>query len=123
MRYLLGAIALAGGCATGICESCPAVTLTANGEARLVATVGTRVQFLWSSTNADQASSTVRISPGPDLCGNRDGPWVVATLEGMTEPLPLLPCQRGFEYELAVTVEQRATGDVATATVTIAVSP
>jgi len=82
---------------------------------------GTNVAYAWSSTNADAVSSSVTISPGPDGCGNRNGPWVVATLTGTTDPLPLLPCQSGFSYTLSVEVAQSATGEMASSSVTITV--
>ena len=103
------------------CDTCPSVTLTANGSADLAAPPGTAVAYAWTSTRADSASSTVTISPGPDGCGNTNGPWVVSTLTGTTDPLPLLPCQSGFSYTLAVEVTQDATGATATSSVTIAV--
>jgi hypothetical protein len=112
------------GCAAAgsdACESCPSVTLTANGSGDLAAAPGTAVAYAWASEHADSASSTVTISPGPDGCGNTNGPWVVSTLTGTTDPLPLLPCQAGFSYTLAVEVTQDATGATATSTVTIAV--
>ena len=103
------------------CDTCPTVTLTANGSGELTAAAGTEVAYAWTSENADSASSTVTISPGPDGCGNTNGPWVVSTLTGTTDPLPLLPCQSGFSYTLAVEVVQAATGATATSSVTIAV--
>lgn len=121
---LVFVLALGSGCAAAsgnTCDSCPTVTLTANGSGELAAPAGTNVAYAWTSTNADSASSTVTISPGPDGCGNHNGPWVVATLTGSTEPQALLPCQSGFSYTLAVEVTQDATGDTATSSVTIAV--
>jgi hypothetical protein len=115
---------LVSGCAAAAsdaCESCPSVTLTANGSADLAAAPGTAIAYAWTSTHADSASSTVTISPGPDGCGNTNGPWVVSTLTGTTDPLPLLPCQSGFSYTLAVEVVQAATGATATSSVTIVV--
>jgi hypothetical protein len=109
------------GCASGVCDSCPEVTLTANGATDLAAAAGTEVAYAWTSDHADSASSTVTISPGPDACGNHDGPWVVATLTGTTDPLPLLPCQSGFSYTLTVEVTQAATAATASSSVTIAV--
>jgi hypothetical protein len=97
------------------------VSLTANGATELTAAVGTQVAYSWTSDNADMATSTVTISPGPDACGNKDGPWVISTLTGTTDPLPLLECQAGFAYALEVEVEQLATGATATASVTITV--
>ena len=87
----------------------------------LAAAAGTDVAYAWTSENADSATSTVTISPGPDACGNHDGPWVVATLTGTTDPIPLLPCQSGFSYTLSVEVTQTATGATASSAVTIAV--
>jgi len=115
------ALVFVAGCASGVCDSCPSVTLTANGSNDLAAAAGTDVAYAWSSEHADSASSTVTISPGPDACGNHDGPWVVATLTGTTDPIPLLACQSGFAYTLTVEVTQAATGETATSSVTIAV--
>jgi hypothetical protein len=42
-------------------------------------------------------------------------------LTGTTDPLPLLACQSGFSYTLAVAVTQSATGDSASSSVTITV--
>jgi hypothetical protein len=122
LRFVFACI-LGSGCAAAAdpCESCPSVTLTANGSGDLAAAPGTDVVYAWTSTNADSASSTVTISPGPDGCGNYNGPWVVATLTGTTEPEALLPCQSGFSYTLAVEVTQDATGATATSSITIAV--
>jgi len=123
VRFVL-VFVLGTGCAAAgsdTCASCPTVTLTANGSADLAAPAGTNVAYAWSSTNADAVSSSVTISPGPDGCGNRNGPWVVATLTGTTDPLPLLPCQSGFSYTLSVEVAQSATGEMASSSVTITV--
>ena len=123
MRLVLVAL-LGSGCAAAggdTCETCPTVTLTANGSDSLAVPAGTTVAYAWTSMHADSATSTVTVSPGPDGCGNRNGPWVVSTLTGTTDPLPLLACQSGFSYTLTVEVAQSATGDTATASVTIAV--
>jgi hypothetical protein len=122
LRFVFACI-LGSGCAAASdpCESCPTVALTANGSGDLAAAPGTAITYAWTSAHADSATSTVTISPGPDGCGNHNGPWVVATLTGTTDPLPLLPCQSGFSYTLAVEVTQDATGATATSSVTIAV--
>ena len=120
MRCVL-ALLFVGGCASGVCDSCPSVTLLANGLATLDTPVGTEITYTWTSANADTATSTVAMRPTADACGNTNGPWVVTTLEGMTSPVPVLACQVGIEYTLAVTVEQAASGDRATAEVTVRV--
>ena len=109
------------GCAAADCPTCPTATLTANGSTDVVAAVGDQITYAWSSTNADTASSTVTIMPTADACGNKNGPWVVSTLEGTTSPLPLLACQSGFTYELEMTVTQKSSGTTATSTATIVV--
>ncbi len=109
------------GCAQGNCPDCPAATLTANGATALHAHVGDAIVYEWTSHNADVASSTVAMQPNADHCGNVDGPWVVATLSGTSQPSPILDCQLGTTYTLAFTVEQSATGESATATTLITV--
>lgn len=124
MRFVLVVVLGLAGCAAAMsdtCDTCPTVTLTANGSADLAAAPGTEVAYAWTSQHADSASSTVTISPGPDGCGNTNGPWVVSTLTGTTDPIALLPCQSGFSYTLAVEVTQDATGATATSSITIAV--
>jgi hypothetical protein len=79
------------------------------------------IAYTWTSSNADKASSSVSIQPHADACGNIDGPWVVASLAGETDPVPLLTCQRGFNYDLTFTVVQSDSGDTAEATVHIVV--
>ena len=106
-------------CASGVCDTCPVVALTANGATTVTAAVGTDLIYTWTSANADTATSTVTMSPKPDTCGNMNGPWVVSTLSGTTEPATVLACQVGTSYALEVTVTQTATGDSASAAVTI----
>ena len=109
---MLVAIAAAGtlaGCASGLCDSCPTASLTANGQSDLEVDVGTEIAYAWTSTNADLARSTVAIDSGADACGNTDGPWVISTLEGMRPPEPILPCQAGTSYTLELEVVQTAT--------------
>ncbi len=121
MKIAIALAALAG-CATAEeCATCPTAELTANGQSRLEVAPGAMVAYAWSSTNADRASSTVQMTTGHDACGNTDGSWVIATPAGMTDPLPILPCQSGTTYTLALRVEDSPTGEVATAAVTIAV--
>jgi hypothetical protein len=110
-----------GGCAHGICDDCPTATLTANGDTELLVYAGDMVVYAWGSTNADTGKSTVEMAPEADSCGNKDGPWVVATPSGTTPPLPILPCQAGTTYTLSFIVDQTVTGDSATAVLTIAV--
>jgi len=123
LRFAVAAIAATAttGCAGGTCTTCPEATLSANDSTDLRVNVGDMVAYTWSSANADAASSRVAIMPTHDACGNDDGPWVVSSLEGATEPQPLLACQRGFIYELTFEVVQSDTGDTATSTVRIAV--
>jgi hypothetical protein len=104
-----------------MCTDCPEATLSANESMDVTAQVGDMIAYTWSSANADVASSHVAITPTHDACGNADGPWVVSTLQGQTEPQPLLACQRGFIYELTFEVVQSDTGDTATSTVRITV--
>ena len=110
------------GCARGVCDDCPTAALTANGETELIAHPGDQIAYAWMSTNADEAKSTVEMMPVADGCGNKDGPWVVATPSGTTSPLPILPCQVGTTYTLAFIATQTDSGDSATAVVTIAVA-
>jgi hypothetical protein len=121
VAFLLGAGLACAGCAQGVCTDCPTTTLTANGQTTLAAHVGDQVAYAWSSTNADTATSTLAMTPAADLCGNKDGPWVVSTTAGAIAAAGLLPCQAGTTYTLALTVTQTTTSDTATATVTIAV--
>jgi hypothetical protein len=99
----------------------PTAELTANGVTQLDASVGDMIVYTWSSAHADQATSSVAMAPGGDRCGNTDGPWVIATLAGTTPPAPILDCQRGTTYTLELAVTQSASGETATATVTIVV--
>ncbi|HEV7556464.1 MAG TPA: hypothetical protein VGO00_13450 [Kofleriaceae bacterium] len=112
------ATVLVTGCAGGFYMG-PEATLVANGSTELDAKAGDMITYTWTSSNADTASSSVSIEPHADACGNSDGPWVVASLAGETEPSPLLACQRGFNYDLTFTVVQSDTGDTAQATVRI----
>ena len=57
----------------------------------------------------------------PDACGIQNGPWVVSTLEGTTDPVALAPCQAGSVYTLEVTVTQTATAMTASADITVTV--
>lgn len=118
---VLAAATSGGGCASGACVDCPSATLTANGATDLTLGVGEMVTYAWSSEHADTASSTVRIAPGADRCGNQDGVWVVDTLMGTSSPSPLLACQSGFEYTLTFNVVRQATGETASSSVTIRV--
>jgi hypothetical protein len=121
---MLRALVLLGfcGCASGVCDSCPDVTLSVNGTTALTAPVGTPLTYTWSSTNASSASSTVTVSPSsPDACGIHDGPWVVDTISGTTEPVELAPCQSGFVYTLSVTVTQAGTGTTASTDIVVTV--
>ncbi len=121
MKIVIALVALVG-CATAEeCASCPTAELTANGETQLEVAPGAMIAYAWSSTNADHASSTVQMTTGRDACGNTDGKWVIETPAGMTDPLPILSCQSGTRYTLELRVQQSATGEVATATVTIGV--
>lgn len=112
-----------GGCASGIwAGSCPDVTLSVNGMSEITAPAGTPLTYTWSSLNADTASSTVTVEPAsPDPCGIANGPWVVDTLDGTTEPVDLAPCQSGSTYTLTVTVARTQTGETASASVVVAV--
>jgi hypothetical protein len=111
-----------GGCASGVCDSCPSVTLSVNGTTDLTTPVGTELTYTWSSTNADSATSTVVVEPvSPDACGIQNGPWVVETIAGTTDPVALAPCQAGSVYTLEVTATQAATGDTASAAITVTV--
>jgi hypothetical protein len=118
IRRLALSSVIAAGCAGGTYMG-PEAMLLANGQTELAAKAGDMVAYTWSSMNADTASSTVSIEPHADACGNKDGPWVVASLTGESDPQPLLACQRGFNYELTFTVTQSDTGDTAEATVVI----
>jgi hypothetical protein len=123
---LAAALALAA-CATGVesaanCKDCPTATLMANGDTSLSVSVGTDIAYTWSSTNADKAESTVSMSPTADACGNTDGPWVISTTQGSLPALPLLSCQAGTTYTLALTVTNSSTGQTATSSVLIAVA-
>ena len=111
-----------GGCAEGIwAEGCPDVTLSVNGVSEITAPVGTPLTYMWSSLSAATASSTVTVAPvSPDGCGITDGPWVVDTLGGTSEPVPLAPCQSGSTYTLTVTVAAKS-GETASASVVVAV--
>jgi hypothetical protein len=110
------------GCAAAVCDDCPTVTLSANGATAVTAAVGTAMTYTWSSTHADTASSTVTVSPTtPDACGIHDGPWVVSTLAGTSDPVPLASCQSGYAYRLELVVTQAATGDTASADVIVTV--
>jgi hypothetical protein len=62
------------------------------------------------------------MTPNPDQCGNKNGPWVIDTPQGSLPALPLLPCQANTSYVLELTVTQTSSGDTASATVTIAVA-
>ena len=110
-------------CASGVCDSCPSVTLEVNGTTDLTAAVGTPLTYTWSSHNADAATSTVTVAPtSPDACGITDGqPWVVTTLAGETEPVALAACQSGFVYTLEVTVTQATTNATASTAVIVRV--
>ena len=111
------------GCASGVCDTCPSVTLDVNGKTDMTAPVGTPLTYTWSSHNADAATSTVTVAPtSPDACGIADGqPWVVSTLAGETEPVALAACQSGFVYTLEVTVTQASTNATASTSVTVRV--
>jgi hypothetical protein len=117
MRISIALIALAG-CAMG--TSNPTVTLTANGETELAVDVGAEVVYEWSSSNADTVESTVTLDDAADACGNTSGPWVVSTPEGSL-PAPILPCQAGERYTMALEVSERASGERATASLVIVV--
>jgi hypothetical protein len=95
--------------------------LTGNGQTELLVYPGEMVAYTWASTNADTAKSTVAMAPTVDSCGNKDGPWVVATPSGTIPPSPILPCQSGTTYTLSFIADQTETGDSATALLTIAV--
>jgi hypothetical protein len=126
--FLATALACAlAACATGVepvasCKDCPTATLMANGDTMLSVAVGTEISYTWSSTNADEASSTVSMAPSADACGNMDGPWVVKTLQGSLPAIPLLPCQGGTTYTLELKVTQSSSGQSAASSVTIAVA-
>ena len=121
MLRVLALIGL-GGCASGVCDSCPSVALSVNGTTELAAPVGTELTYTWSSMNADSATSSVVVEPSsPDLCGIENGPWVVDTVEGTSDPVALAPCQAGSVYTLEVTVTQAATGETASAAITVTV--
>lgn len=111
-----------GGCASGVCDSCPFVTLSVNGTTDLTTPVGTSLTYTWSSMHADSAMSTVVVEPSsPDACGIQNGPWVVQTVAGTTDPVALAPCQAGSVYRLELTVTQASTGDTASAAITVTV--
>jgi hypothetical protein len=112
-----------GGCASGIwAGGCPDVTLSVNGDSQITAPPGTPLTYMWSSLNADTATSTVEITPAsPDACGIANGPWVVDTLDGSTDPVALAACQSGSTYTLTVTVEDTRSGEDASASVTVTV--
>lgn len=113
--------ALAGCASAEECPTCPTAQLTANGATELTVTPGTMIAYAWTSMHADTASSTATMTAGSDACGNKNGPWVITTPNGMTDPLPILACQSGTTYTLELVVEQTATSTVASSTVTIAV--
>jgi hypothetical protein len=123
MIVLAGVCLSLWGCASGIwAGGCPDVTLSVNGESEITAPPGTPLTYVWSSLNADTASSTVEVAPvSPDACGIANGPWVVDTLDGSTEPVALAACQSGSTYTLTVTVVHMATGEDASASVTVSV--
>ena len=109
------------GCAAGDRAS-PTATLTANDAATLDAHAGDTITYAWSSENGDTGTSAVMMSPGPDACGNHDGPWVIDDLAGMTDPAPILACQVGTTYALTFTVAQSDSDQTATAAITIVVN-
>jgi hypothetical protein len=106
MRALL-LLATIAGCANADCPDCITASLTANGSDAIAAAAGDTLTYDWASANADSASSTVTMSPGPDACGNHDGPWVVSTLEGSVSA-QLLACQVGTIYTLTFAVASDA---------------
>jgi hypothetical protein len=118
MRALLP---LLSACAGGECLTCPAAMLTANDSTDLVGAPGDLISYTWSSEHADLATSAVEIAPSGDRCGNRNGTWVIDTLQGHIAPVALLPCQAGFTYTLSFTATRSANGDSATSIVTISV--
>jgi len=110
-----------GGCASGVCDSCPTATLTANGETELVVDVGTPIAYAWTSSHADAASSTVTIGDAPDACGNTNGPWVITSVEGSLEPEPILACQAGETYTMELEVVDSASAERETASLVLVV--
>lgn len=119
LRIAVIALGLSG-CASGVCDDCPSVTLSVNGASEVTAATGTPLTYTWSSTNADSATSTVTVEPvSPDACGIVNGPWVVHTVAGTSEPVPLASCQAGSTYTLVVTVAQATTGESASAQVVV----
>jgi hypothetical protein len=118
MRALLFFATIAG-CANADCPDCVTASLTANGSDAIAAAPGDTLTYEWASANAESASSTVTMSPGPDACGNHDGPWVVSTLEGNVSA-QLLACQVGTIYTLTFTVAGAA--DTTSASIEITVN-
>lgn len=122
MVRMLALLGIAG-CASGVCDSCPAVTLDVNGTTAITAPVGTPLTYTWASMNADSASSTVTVAPtSPDPCGITSGmPWVVDTVAGTTDPVALADCQSGYVYTLEVVVTQASTGETASTSIIVTV--
>jgi hypothetical protein len=122
MLRLLALLGIAG-CASGVCDSCPSVTLDVNGMAAITAPTGTPLTYTWSSMNADSASSTVTVAPtSPDACGIASGmPWVVDTVAGTTDPVALADCQSGYVYTLEIVVTQASTAETASTSIVVMV--
>jgi hypothetical protein len=97
---------------------------TANGTNNITVSAGTLLNFSWSASNADSASSSlVGLSPGPDTCGSYVGqPWVANTTSGGTSAT-VQNCQRNVTYTIAYTVRQSSTGRSATAYLYVHVNP
>jgi hypothetical protein len=121
VRVALLVITLLAGCADGVCSDCVTATLTANDAVILHSHPGDLISYAWSSTHADSASSSAHMSTTVDGCGYSDGPWVIHSPNGTLDPQPLLECQRGTTYVLSFTATDLASGQAATAELTIAV--
>jgi putative lipoic acid-binding regulatory protein len=97
---------------------------TANGTTNLSVNPNTFINYSWSSSNADSASSSVTQSPTMDTCGGgyQGMPWAANTISGGTSGTTQ-NCQAGITYTITYTVRQSSTGRTASATIYVRVNP
>jgi len=74
---------------------------TARNGSSLTVTAGDSIQYRWSASNAPSATSTYRITSGPNLCGWATQATWLNDMKGTGAELATVQlCQRGTTYEI-----------------------
>jgi YD repeat-containing protein len=99
----------------------PTASLTANGATDITVNVGDWINYVWSATNADSATSTVTTNI-QDACGTVSGsPWSANDTNNGAGGT-IASCQSGVAYTLTYTAWQSSTGRTANAQVIVRVN-